>query len=135
MQSRLIPLLLAVVAVFIAFVSAAPFEKRSKKYKGTATWYEPETQGGTEGACDGVEISSDDSIVALNHEQYGKMSKSSKWCGKEIKITGPEGTAKATIQDACPECGEGDLDLSPKLFKKVAGKLNEGVAEITWELV
>jgi expansin (peptidoglycan-binding protein) len=71
----------------------------------------------------------------LNHKQYGDLDDESKWCGKKIKITGPKGTAKAKIMDACPECGKNDLDLTPVLFKQVAGDMDKGEADIEWELI
>lgn len=74
-------------------------------------------------------------IVALNHPQYGSMSSKSKWCGKKISIKGPKGTATATINDACPGCGNGDLDLTAAVFTKVVGDLNKGVGKITWHVV
>jgi expansin (peptidoglycan-binding protein) len=63
------------------------------------------------------------------------MSKKSSWCGKTITITGPTGkSTKAKINDACPGCDHGDLDLTPVLFKEVIGDMNKGVGEITWSL-
>ncbi|CAO0792142.1 unnamed protein product [Mucor circinelloides] len=155
MQLKFVPSLMAIAAIFSAIVAAAPIEstsdvavndfaspvlKKSKKnddddtYSGTATWYSPKKNGGTKAACGGEKISDDSEIVALNAPQYGKMSEDSDWCGKEIKITGPKGTTKATILDACPECSHGDLDLTPVLFERVCGDKDKGVADITWEL-
>ncbi|KAF1802096.1 hypothetical protein V8B55DRAFT_1476934 [Mucor lusitanicus] len=157
MQLQFVPSLMAIAAVFSAIVAAAPVEstndvavndfaapvlKKSKKsdddddksYSGTATWYSPKKNGGTQAACGGKKISDDSEIVALNAPQYGKMSEDSDWCGKEIEITGPKGTTKATILDACPECSHGDLDLTPVLFERVCGSKGKGVADITWKL-
>ncbi|KAI7904284.1 RlpA-like double-psi beta-barrel-protein domain-containing protein-containing protein [Cokeromyces recurvatus] len=139
MQTRLIPVFIALIALLITLVTAAPVDtlekrKSGKVYEGTATWYKPETEGGTKGACNGKKISSKDYIVALNHKQYGNMDKNSAWCGKKISITGPRGTTTATIQDACPGCGYGDLDLTPAVFEEVAGGLKKGVAKISWKL-
>lgn len=135
MQTFLIPSF--IVLAFSSLISAAPtydLLKRGDSYKGTATWYKPATEGGSEGACHGVQIDNDSPYVALNHPQYGDLDSNSKWCGKKIKITGPAGTATAKIMDACPECSKGDLDLTPSLFKKVVGDMNKGVGSITWEL-
>lgn len=123
------------------FASAAPIDpidalkKRGSTYTGTATWYEPASDGGSEGACGGVHIDNNSPYVALNHAQYGNMNKNSTWCGKKIKITGSAGSTTATIMDACPGCGENDLDLTPVLFKKVVGSMSKGVGTITWEAV
>ncbi|KAI8884650.1 hypothetical protein K501DRAFT_181710, partial [Backusella circina FSU 941] len=104
-----------------------------KSYSGTATFFHPATEGGSTGAC-GPDEDDDSDIVALNAPQYGDMSEKSSWCGKKISIKGPAGTATATVNDACPECDEGDLDLTPKLFSKIVGDLDKGVGHITWSL-
>lgn len=106
----------------------------SGTYKGTATWFKPASEGGSQGAC-GPEEDDYSRIVALNAPQYGSMSKKSSWCGKKIRITGPTGkSTTATINDACPGCDHGDLDLTPVLFKEIIGDMNKGVGEITWSL-
>lgn len=133
-------LLSAIIALTFTSISAAPVQengliKRGDNFKGTATWYKPATEGGSEGACHGVHIDNNSPYVALNRPQYGNLDSNSKWCGKKIKITGPAGTATATIMDACPECDSGDLDLTPSLFKKVVGDMNKGVGSISWEVV
>lgn len=132
MQLSFVSVILAISAA--ALVSAAP-AKRKDSYSGTATWYTPKTEGGDKGACGGEKIGDDSEIVALNQPQYGDMSEDSDWCGKEIEITGPKGTTTATIMDACPECSEGDLDLTPVIFKRVVGDKDQGVADITWRVL
>ncbi|CAO3703595.1 unnamed protein product [Rhizopus stolonifer] len=124
----------AFVLSLASVVSAGPLLKRGSTYKGTATWYKPATEGGSQGACHGVEITNNSPYVALNHPQYGDLNSNSDWCGKTIKITGPAGTATAKIMDACPECSKGDLDLTPSLFKKIVGDMTKGVGSISWEL-
>ncbi|CDS10006.1 hypothetical protein LRAMOSA02683 [Lichtheimia ramosa] len=127
-----IALFLALILAVLS-VSAAPvsLEKRRKTYRGTGTWFVPETEGGVYGAC-GPKENSNSMIVALNHKQYGNMNKKSKWCGKKIRISGPKGSVTARINDACPGCKYGDLDLTPKIFKKVIGDMNKGVGKIKW---
>jgi expansin (peptidoglycan-binding protein) len=135
MQFSILPTLIAIATIFCALVSAAPAKRSS--YEGTATFFSPESssEGGNEGACWGTKMDDSSKIVALNAEQYGNMSKNSKWCGKKIRISGPKGTATATIIDACPGCKYGDLDLTPALFKQVVGEASIGVAPIEWELI
>ncbi|ORX57968.1 hypothetical protein DM01DRAFT_1333647 [Hesseltinella vesiculosa] len=128
--------LITLFSVFVALIAAVPvpreLEKRSS-YHGRATWFSPASEGGSTGAC-GPQENDNSPIVALNHPQYGSMSSVSKWCGKKIRIKGPHGTAIARINDACPECAYGSLDLTPAVFKKVVGNLNIGVGKITWSL-
>ncbi|KAI8994967.1 RlpA-like double-psi beta-barrel-protein domain-containing protein-containing protein [Pilobolus umbonatus] len=132
--------LFCLIALFFTLISGVPvpkhdisIEKRGETYEGTATWFKPASEGGSQGAC-GPEADDNSPIVALNAPQYGNTSKKSSWCGKKITITGPKGTATAIITDACPECGHGDLDLTPMLFEKVVGDMDIGVAPIKWSL-
>jgi expansin (peptidoglycan-binding protein) len=130
--------LLAIAALTISgLVSAAPVQEvdlsKRSSYSGTATFFHPATEGGSTGAC-GPEEDNDSAIVALNAPQYGDLSSKSDWCGKTITIKGSAGTATAKINDACPECDEGSLDLTPSLFKKVVGEESIGEGDITWSL-
>jgi expansin (peptidoglycan-binding protein) len=135
--------LFAIVALTISgLVSAAPVQEvdlsnkelaKRSSYSGTATFFHPATEGGSTGAC-GPEEDNNSAIVALNAPQYGDLSSKSDWCGKTITIKGPAGTATARINDACPECGHGSLDLTPSLFKKVVGEESIGEGDITWSL-
>ncbi|KAI8381188.1 RlpA-like double-psi beta-barrel-protein domain-containing protein-containing protein [Radiomyces spectabilis] len=107
-------------------------EKRGKKtYKGRATWFSPAREGGDRGAC-GPKENDNSLIVALNKSQYGNMSKKSKWCGKKLRVKGPKGSITVTVNDACPGCKYGDLDLTPRVFKKIVGDFDIGVAKISW---
>lgn len=115
-------------------LSSSGGSSSSGSFTGTATWFKPATEGGSQGAC-GPEEDDDSYIVALNAPQYGNMSKKSPWCGKKLRITGPKGTVDAIVNDACPGCDHGDLDLTPILFKQIVGDMNIGVAKITWHEV
>ncbi|CAO3703906.1 unnamed protein product [Rhizopus stolonifer] len=144
MPSTLSLYIVALIAT-VGLTSAAPItrsidselEKRgsgmSGSFSGTGTWFLPASEGGSQGAC-GPSEGNNSMIVALNVAQYGNTSKKSKWCGKKIKIKGPKGTVTAKINDACPGCSKGDLDLTPVVFKKVVGDMNKGVGKITWSL-
>jgi expansin (peptidoglycan-binding protein) len=131
--------------VALAAVSAAPIAeipsmnnagvvKRSEAYSGTATYFIPEDQGGSTGAC-GPQEDVNSNIVAINAPQYGSMSGVSDWCGQEIEISGPAGTTTAVVNDACPECAYGSLDLTPAVYDQVVGDFDAGEADITWTVV
>ncbi|KAI9271465.1 hypothetical protein BDA99DRAFT_433387 [Phascolomyces articulosus] len=110
-------------------------EKRGgEKYQGTATFFFPEKEGGPYGAC-GKKENRHSHIVALNHEQYGDMDAKSKWCGKKIRVEGEKGSMDLEINDACPGCDYGDLDLTPDVFKEIIGEFEQGVGPITWYLI
>ncbi|KAI9020747.1 RlpA-like double-psi beta-barrel-protein domain-containing protein-containing protein [Phycomyces nitens] len=111
----------------------AVIQKRAQSFSGKATWFVPSKEGGSQGAC-GPNEADDAHIVALNHPQYGSLSGKSSWCGKKILITYGKKSVTATINDACPECAHGDLDLTPVLFAKL-GNLNTGILKIKWHLI
>lgn len=87
------------------------------------------------GAC-GIDNSGEDetaNIVAMSSAVMGAQSNGNPMCGKTIKIyneaTGK--TATGVIQDKCPGCVAGSIDVSKKLFEELAD-LDEGRLEISW---
>ena len=105
----------------------------SKNFSGKATWFIPSTEGGSMGACGKYEAD-DEYIVAMNAEQYGSMSKVSDVCGKRVKIYHSGKSVEAVINDACPECKYGDLDLTKPVFGTL-GEFKTGILDITWEYI
>ncbi|KAI9318059.1 RlpA-like double-psi beta-barrel-protein domain-containing protein-containing protein [Dichotomocladium elegans] len=97
--------------------------------KGDGTYYDP---GIGVLAC-GTSFTAQDMVVALNYVDYGAYDNpnDSPVCGACIVVTGPLGSAKATIQDKCPGCGRGSLDLSPAVFGEV-GDFNAGRIPVSW---
>lgn len=69
-------------------------------------------------------------VAAVNHVDYA----GSAACGTCVRVTGPDGTVDVRIVDQCPECPEGDLDLSPEAFSVVA-PLEAGRVSISWEAI
>ena len=55
-------------------------------------------------------------------------------CGSCARIEGPDGTVDVRIVDQCPECPEGDIDLSPEAFALIA-PLEQGRVPIEWQYV
>lgn len=132
----------AVVDTNISSVSRAQkalLEKRgrkkssSKNYSGKATWFIPSVHGGSMGACRKYEAD-DDYVVAMNAVQYGPMNKVSDVCGKRVRIYHDGKSVEAVINDACPECKYGDLDLTKPVFGTL-GKFKTGILDITWEYI
>ncbi|SPO20265.1 related to B2-aldehyde-forming enzyme [Ustilago trichophora] len=99
--------------------------KRGPTYYGRATYYAAGL-----GAC-GNYNSGSDFIVALNAAQYGNMGQRSSWCGKTIAITYNGNTQYAQVQDACPSCPYGGLDMSEGLFRAFANP-SVGVFQMSW---
>ncbi|KAF8310643.1 hypothetical protein DL93DRAFT_2084204 [Clavulina sp. PMI_390] len=95
-------------------------EKERRSYGGKGTYYYP-----GKGAC-GWHNTSSDLIVAMSAKMYKAH------CGKMITITSKGKTHTAKVVDECPECGAGDLDMSPGLFKKFAPE-SQGVISVQWK--
>ena len=98
-------------------------------HAGEGTWYDAD---GT-GAC-GFEAPAADEpllIAALNAPDWDGSSS----CGACAEVRGPKGNRiTVKIVDLCPECREGDLDLSPEAFVQLA-PLIDGRIPISWQIV
>ncbi|KAI8973831.1 hypothetical protein BDF20DRAFT_823751 [Mycotypha africana] len=125
-----------------SLVAARPIEERGiagkivktvKKllFRGIGTFFDPVKEGGSQGAC-GPYADVHSQIVAMNAEQYGDMSKKSRWCGKKLKICSRKKCTIATVTDACPGCKRGCLDLTPAVWGQLESDYNKGVIPIEW---
>ncbi|GAA6004574.1 hypothetical protein JCM10207_000942 [Rhodosporidiobolus poonsookiae] len=99
----------------------------SGTYSGQATYF---YQNGNPGSC-GVWNSDSTYLVAVNAAQM-----SGSLCGKmvQIKNTANGKTITAKVQDTCPGCGYGSLDLSTGAFGAL-GSYSSGVLPITWSYI
>ncbi|CAG8494706.1 11211_t:CDS:2, partial [Paraglomus occultum] len=97
---------------------------------GDGTYYDP---GIGTGSC-GTLHTADEMVAALNAPQYGNYANpnDSPVCGKCVQVTGPKGTVKVKIVDKCPVCKNGDIDLSPAAFDKIADEA-VGRVPVTWK--
>ncbi|XXH02576.1 hypothetical protein Hte_008953 [Hypoxylon texense] len=111
-------------SVVLALASAAG---SAIAYSGDMTYYTPGL-----GAC-GKYNSESDHIVALAPAQYGSDANpnKAKVCGRKISIHYGGKTATATVVDKCPGCASGSIDVSPAVFKQLAG-LDRGRVKVTW---
>ncbi|CAF3972680.1 unnamed protein product [Adineta steineri] len=105
-------------------------------FNGQATYYDLDA-GLT--AC-GKQYSNNDFVCALNSQQFdpytpGGNPNNNTQCGRQIQITGPVGTTNVTVVDKLPSGQYGDLDLSPAAFRHIAGSLDAGRVNITWNFV
>ncbi|KAL9935340.1 hypothetical protein V8E36_005688 [Tilletia maclaganii] len=106
---------------------ALPISKRG--FSGTATFYDAGL-----GNC-GTTVSPNAMVVALNTAQYGSTSTVSSHCFKTVTITNLKNgnTHTAMVQDSCPTCSYGDLDMSVSLFSALNnGNLDDGIFPISW---
>ncbi|TYJ56557.1 hypothetical protein B9479_002649 [Cryptococcus floricola] len=122
--SALFTLALALPAFSAPVEKAVALEKRRTTYNGQATFYDVGL-----GACGGTNVATD-YIVALNTAQYGS-GYPGPHCGKAITISYGGKQVGATIQDECPTCAYGALDMSTSLFLNFA-TADDGVFQMTW---
>ncbi|KAF8526757.1 RlpA-like double-psi beta-barrel-protein domain-containing protein-containing protein [Gautieria morchelliformis] len=93
------------------------------EHEGQGTYFYP-----GEGNCGGWNTSNDP-IVAISTQIYDDGSN----CGQWVYITNTANgqTTYGQVQDSCPSCGAGSLDMSPAVFQNLAD-LSEGDIPIEW---
>jgi expansin (peptidoglycan-binding protein) len=143
----LMALVAALAAALPATGSAAPATSRSTAVKpaasaaratpagatlggvvrGQATHYGPAGQGGN---CSFPTIPANRYTVAAGPSLYAAGAA----CGGYLRISGPRGTIVAKIDNQCPECGPGHLDLSDEAFAAIS-PLAAGLVKITYRPV
>jgi expansin (peptidoglycan-binding protein) len=69
-------------------------------------------------------------VGAMNDTDYA----GSAVCGACAHIVGPKGEVTVRVVDRCPECPQGNIDLSPEAFQQIAD-LPQGKVAISWEYV
>lgn len=94
---------------------------------GKATHYGPASTGGN---CSFPSVPADRYTVAAGPSLYAGGAA----CGGYLRISGPRGTIVAKIDNKCPECGPGHLDLSDEAFAAL-GSLGAGIIPVTYRLV
>jgi expansin (peptidoglycan-binding protein) len=96
-------------------------------HEGEATYYDFADGSGN---C-GFDATPDDLMVgAMNNSDYAE----SATCGSCVRIDGPDGSVDIRIVDRCPECPQGDIDLSPEAFARIAA-IEAGRVPISWEYI
>lgn len=108
-------------------VPSLPCSEDSVIHSGEGTYY---TFASGAGACMFDSTPNDPMVGALNIIDYG----SSDYCGSCVSITGPKGEITVRIVDMCPECLQGDVDLSPLAFSLIA-EIPQGRVPIRWKVV
>jgi expansin len=97
----------------------------AEAHSGDGTYYDADGSGN----CS-FDPTGDLMVAAMNHADYA----ASAACGACVHIEGPSGEVTVRIVDRCPECPQGDIDLSPQAFEKIAD-LSLGRVDITWAYV
>jgi expansin len=96
-------------------------------HSGEATYYDFADGSGN---CGFPATPNDLMVGAMNHVDYA----GSAVCGACVRIDGPNGSVDVRIVDQCPECPEGNIDLSPDAFAKIAA-LEAGRVPIAWQYI
>ena len=115
---------------FIVFFCNRSFAQGScstTTYSGMATYYTM----GTAFACSFDTIETGSYYCAMNQPQYDTAA----YCGTCLSVTGGNGTHIVVVNDLCPSCSSGSLDMSPLAFEAVVGDLSLGIGSISWKLV
>lgn len=97
----------------------------SQDFSGQATYYDVGL-----GAC-GVTNTNSELIAAMNVDQFGSQSNGNPICGKQATLYYQGKSVTVTVQDKCPGCSYGDIDLSPAAFQALADE-SLGRIPITW---
>lgn len=111
-------------------IGAINQSKFSKSGQGDGTFYNP---GAGVGACEWANQDSE-LIAAISIADFGihVPAASSPACGACLTVTGPNGSVSVKVVDKCPGCKQGDVDLSPSAFQKIAS-LDAGRIKVTWK--
>jgi expansin (peptidoglycan-binding protein) len=96
-------------------------------HSGEATYYDFADGSGN---CSFDPTPNDLMVGAMNHTDYA----ASAACGACAHVVGPNGEVTVRIVDRCPECPQGDIDLSPQAFEMIAD-LSAGRVDISWQYV
>jgi expansin (peptidoglycan-binding protein) len=94
---------------------------------GQATYY---TTADGSGNCSFDPSPNDLMIGAMNATDYAGAAA----CGACATLDGPSGSVTIRIVDQCPECPQGNIDLSPEAFDKIAVR-SQGRVPISWKYV
>jgi expansin (peptidoglycan-binding protein) len=94
---------------------------------GQATHYGP---GGLGGNCMFPSVPADKYTVAAGPDLYAQGAA----CGGYLAVTSGGRTVRVKIDDQCPECGPGHIDLSDEAFAALA-PLVRGIIPITYRVV
>jgi len=113
------------IALFVRGVFAQ-VDDGSVLHTGEATFYSDSTFG----HCGFPTAQQQFYHGAMNHQDYDTAAS----CGTWVHVTGPLGEVTAFIDDECPECKKGDIDLGPRTFA-VIGDKKDGRIPISWRYV
>ncbi|MBK8076903.1 MAG: hypothetical protein IPK24_15345 [Kineosporiaceae bacterium] len=95
--------------------------------RGQATYYAPAAPGG---ACMTLSIPASRYTAAVGPAEFA----GSKACGSYLSVTGARGTILVKVDNLCPECATGHIDLSTEAFAALDDPV-KGVVPISYRTV
>jgi len=101
---------------------------------GRISYYEGAPTRSNPGACGREYVG--DYYIALNSDALDGHK--DKYCGKCVKITYNNKYLVGLLNDRCPGCPRGGLDVAPKIMDFFVGSSNRkriGVIQASWEIV
>lgn len=121
--------LLTVFFTLLVFLTTKAQDCNDDIHDGEGTYYEG-LAGTSDGNCSLPVDSNDFMYCALNTIDYDN----SNACGGWIMVTGPQGTVMLKVVNRCPECEEGDVDMTEQAFSQIAD-INDGRVPISWRYI
>ncbi|KAF8882843.1 riboflavine-aldehyde-forming enzyme [Infundibulicybe gibba] len=109
---------------FLAALSSLALIGSVSAFHGDATFFAPGL-----GAC-GDQNTANDLVVALNAPQYGNGEN----CRRNIRVTFQGRSVVAKVEDKCPVCVTGAIDLSPAAFNQLADP-SVGRIQVDWDFI
>lgn len=122
-----IPLLFSLA--FICMFNLSAQDCNDEIHTGEGTYYDG-VDGGVFGNCSLPVATGDYMHCALNTIDYD----GSNACGACIEVTGEKGSIKLKVVDRCPECAEGDVDMTEQAFGMI-DDIIDGRVPISWKFV
>ncbi|KAK8097096.1 RlpA-like double-psi beta-barrel-protein domain-containing protein-containing protein [Apiospora kogelbergensis] len=130
----------AIVLAAAGFAAAAPVTESSENAatsvleararSGDMTYYDPGL-----GAC-GRTNGPNDAIVAVPFAFFTAANPNKDpMCGRKLKVNYKGKSKTVTIVDKCYGCKGNDIDVTPSVFKELAGGLGAGRVKVTWDFV
>lgn len=115
--------------LFFCFLKATAQDCNDQIYTGEGTYYGG-VAGGIFGNCSLPVATGDFFHCALNNSNYDN----SNACGACIEVTGANASVTLQVVDRCPECAEGDVDMTEEAFSMIADVV-DGRVPISWKFV
>lgn len=129
MKCEINSLVISLTCLFFVIGSCSGQDCNNSIKTGEATYYEG-IAGSSAGNCSLPVANKDVYYAALNNIDYD----GSNACGSCILVEGPKGRVKVKIVDRCPECSEGDVDMTQEAFSEIADII-DGRVLIKWSFV